>query len=998
MSGRCCAALLLFLPLAIASPGFAQGRATSADLTGLVKDPTGAVVPGAKVTATNLETDLERVAITDAVGRFDIPAVPPGPYRVRIELAGFRPHVLERLELTLGSSVSLDVALSIAGVSDQITVTPESTAVERTPAIASFISQEQIATLPSNGRNFISLSLLTPGVIADRMPLQGATATSGLSFAGQRARSNNVTVDGLDNNDSVVGAVRATFSQEAVREFQVLAQSASAEFGKASGGIVNIVTKSGTNVPTGVAFGYFRDDALNAKEHFEQFDPSGRSIDQPKAPYNQKQFGAVIGGPFKKDRTFYFASFERFDATANNFVTIDDTTVVNVLGNPVGTAAAILRNAGFPIDTGHVPYDVRSSGFLLKVDHNFRPTNSIALRYNYADGTNENTETWGGLVAKSRGGALTNTDHIFTASHTAVLSPRLVNELRFQLASRKQSLLALDPTCGGVCDTENEGGPTIEVSGVASAGRLRLTPQLRDNIRYQWLNTTSYAVGDHLWKAGVDFSLVDHTKATLPLHFGGRYIFAPLPAIPGLLPAPVTAIQAVALGLPAAYVQGFGTFDGPYKVGDLSTFLQDQWRAGALSIQAGVRYQRQYWSDKTYQVPGYGTYQLPPDRNNVAPRIGFAWSPFGDRATSLHGAYGLYYDNIISGAVAVADRINGTSTGVRTLVMRFPQSITAWNAPGRRLPESSVGSFPSLIIAIDPNLKTSFAHQWSLGVDRELAGRTTLAINFLYARGFNQIGAIDYNPIVPSLGPGRRPEDVAGVAGTSASILQYTSYAETWYRGLTVSISKRFEARYGFQANYALSKAEDISSDFQSAFLPERNGLGRDPNNQNGLPLGFDPDLERGASLQDQRHRFVFNGTVAAPMGIRLASVVMVGSGVPFNILAGTDLNGDGDGGNAPTDRARTTPANPASALARNSGRLPAEATVDLRISRPFSYHKGRVEPMLEIFNLFNRVNYTDVNNVFGVGSYPDAPLPTYGQFQRAAPPRQAQLGIRVIF
>src|SRR6185312_1961978 len=205
------------------------------------------------------------------------------------------------------------------------------------------------------------------GVAPDRTPLQGAAATSGLSFTGQRARSNNIMVDGLDNNDPVVGAVRATFSQEAVREFQVITNSYTAEYGKASGGVVNIVTKSGTNVATGNVFSFFRHDALNSKAYFERFTPAGLAIDMPKAPYRQKQFGAIFGGPIKRDRTFIFASFERLDVTTSNFVNIDNTTVTSVPGQASGTVVDILRRSGFPVDVGNVPYVVKSDSLLLKL-------------------------------------------------------------------------------------------------------------------------------------------------------------------------------------------------------------------------------------------------------------------------------------------------------------------------------------------------------------------------------------------------------------------------------------------------------------------------------------------------------------------------------------------------------------------------------------------------------------------------------------------------------
>ena len=177
--------------------------------------------------------------------------------------------------------------------------------------MSTVVSQQFIDNLPINGRNFIGFSVITPGVSTDRTPQQGASATSGLSFTGQRARSNNIMVDGLDNNDPVVGAVRAVFSQEAIREFQVLTDSYSAEFGKASGGVVNIVTKSGTNTVHGNAFYYFRDKSLNAKNYFDQFDVFGNPVNLEKAPFNQQQWGATLGGPAKKDRSFFFASFER---------------------------------------------------------------------------------------------------------------------------------------------------------------------------------------------------------------------------------------------------------------------------------------------------------------------------------------------------------------------------------------------------------------------------------------------------------------------------------------------------------------------------------------------------------------------------------------------------------------------------------------------------------------------------------------------------------------
>ena len=209
------------------------------------------------------------------------------------------------------------------------------------------------------------------------------------------------------------------------------------------------------------------------------------------------------------------------------------------------TAADVFRRAGFAVETGHVPYDVTSNQGVFKIDHHFNGGQHLTLRYNFATGVNENLEPWGGLIARSRGGALDNRDDMFAGSHTSVVSASLVNEIRFQIARRNQGVFALDPACSGRCDADDEGGPTVEVSGVASLGRQRTTPQIRNNIRYQALDTVSYRRGRHLLKAGIDFNLVDQLKATLPFQFGGRYVFTPLPAIPGVLPAPVNCHAGV---------------------------------------------------------------------------------------------------------------------------------------------------------------------------------------------------------------------------------------------------------------------------------------------------------------------------------------------------------------------------------------------------------------------------------------------------------------------
>ena len=916
---------------------------------------------------------------------------------MRAEAVGFARQDLNDVVLVLGSSVELLVTMQVLGISGQVDVNGTALVDMRKTEISNAVLQQQIVNLPINGRNFVAFALITPGISTDRTPAQGPTATSGLTFAGQSARANNIMVDGVDNTEAALGSVRGTFSQEAVREFQVLTNSFSAEFGKATGGIVNILTRSGTNSFAGSAFLYYRDDVLNAKSYFERFNPAGQRIDTPKAAFDQKQFGATFGGPVRKNRTFFFTSFERLKIDANNFVNIDNQTVVaNPNGGaPLGTPADILRAAGFQFDLGNVPYAVRGNQFLLKVDHQFSNRQSSALRFNYADFFDENSEPFGGITAKSNAGALNSDDYALVASHTAFVSSSLFNETRFQYAFREQNFLSLDPACGGPCLDETQGGPTIEVAGIGNLGRQRAAPQPRSAGRYQLLDTVTFIKDSHQLKLGFDFSFIAN-KSSIPLLFGGRYIFAALPAIPGVRPA-LSPIQAVALGLPSLYIQGYGNSRGDYDYKDISAFALDDWSLTPhLTLKLGVRYQRQIWDMVAFHEPVIGSYTFPSDNNNLAPRLAIAWSP--GRKAVVHAGYGVFYGNHITAVSSPVKVFNG-ATGARTLVLRGQDAAVAWNAPGHKLPEPAA-PFPTLRLIIDPALGGPYTHQASVGIDRELPGKIVLSGSFIHVRGRNVIASIDYNPLVPELGPGRRPYDINGRPGTSASIIQFSSYGRSKYSGVILTATKQFSSRYQFLASYTLSKARDNTVDFQILFLPHFNGRGRDPQNPEGLPAAFDPNLDYGPSQQDQRHRFVFSGIVVAPWKIQLSTTTTVASGRPYNVLAGFDFNQDGD---ATNDRARGNPIAPpndyTTTVGRNIGVMPHQAIFDLRASRRFILRERvTLEAVFEVFNLFNRINFTEINNVFGRGAYPSNPLPTFGQFTQTSAPRQAQLAAKLSF
>jgi hypothetical protein len=990
----------LLAVLTVSHHAVAQTRATTADLFDVIRDESNAIVPGAAVTATNTATGLDRTSWSGPDGRYSLPALPPGVYTVKCSLAGFGTQVAANVVLVLGQAAELSFTLRVAARSEDVTVLAESEAVEmQRTAVSTVVPQRLIDALPTNGRNFLAFSVLTPAVNADRTPQQGASATSGLTFAGQRGRSNNITVDGVDNNDIITGGVRATFSQEAVQEFQVLANSYSAEFGKASGGLVNIVTRSGGNRVSGNAFAFFRDEALNASEHFELFDPAGNALDQGKAPYSRRQFGGTLGGPIRRDRSFYFLSFEQLRSRPNNFVNIDDTTPVVVFGQDYGTAVEILDRAGFPVETGHVPYRVDSDQVLAKVDVRAGQRHQLALRFNWADLLDENAEPWGGQIARSRGASLDSSDYMGAALLTSIFSARTVNELRFQLAYRDQKVYALDPACDGACDQITEGGPTIEVGGIG-AGRQRLTPNPRTNTRVQILDTLTRDAGRHLLKAGFDFSRVDYGRMMIPVHFGGRYVFSALPAIPALgLPAPVDALQALALGVPAAYIQSYGDPSGKGGERDISLFFQDDWRVrNDLTLKLGVRYQNQFESDVTFETPDLPPYGWPSDNNNFAPRVGFSWNPGDSRRTSVRAFYGVFYDLHISTIWGTAKVLNGRADGLRTraVMLPTPYPVMAWRTPGHKVPEPET-PYPSFTTIVSPGLRTPLTHQASAGIERTLGSSLTVTADLVYARGSGLVSNLDYNPVI-NPATGARPLDGAAGPGSSTTVWQYTSWGETWYRGLVLSARRRFDGRSEFQASYTLSDAEDTAVDY--AFQqPQDLGRGRNPADPAGLPLGFNPDLERGPSLQDQRHRFLFTGVYAMPWDITLSGIAVLGSGRPFNILAGVDLNGNKDGGGSPADRPRRVLTDPSTSVGRNTGRLPAQYTVDLRIAKRVGLgNRAKLDLMIDLFNVFNRTNYTEIDGIFGPGPYPDNPRPTYGQHTAAAPPFQAQLGAKVSF
>ncbi|HVQ32130.1 MAG TPA: hypothetical protein VMV21_21200, partial [Vicinamibacteria bacterium] len=389
-----------------------------------------------------------------------------------------------------------------------------------------------------------------------------------------------------------------------------------------------------------------------------------------------------------------------------------------------------------------------------------------------------------------------------------------------------------------------------------------------------------------------------------------------------------------------------------------------------------------------------------PARGDLAPRFSFTFDPTNRGRTSFRGAFGVFHENPLLAVTLVTEIINGQR--LRLLRAGLPVAAEAWRSPEHKMAEPA-DPFPSTVQPVGPGFRVPSSRQLSVGWTQELGRGLSLSVDGLAVGGRHLLGVVDYNPLVPTLGPGRRPNDAPGGAGTSAPVYQFTNYGESSYRGLVVSLRKRMGSGFEALASYTLSSAEDTASDmFGQANLAEDPGLGRDPKDPAGLPAGFDPDSFRGPSAVDQRHRFVLSGLGRLPFRLELSGIVTVGSGRPFTALSGIDSNGDGI---AVNDRARRDPRDPLSRVERNGQRLPGTATVDARLSRRFGPVRGAaVEVLVEAFNLFDRVNWSDVNNVFGPGAFPVAPQVdalgrvTYGSYVKTYPPRQVQVAARLTF
>lgn len=975
------AALVLGL---LASPAAAQSP--TGDVQGVVVDASGAAVPAVAITVTNTATGAERALATDERGRFAAPGLQVGPYEVTAARDGFATRRQEGLRVQIGETITLRLELGVARLADTLTVAGSPPTIEATRSqVSSVVSAPAIANLPVNGRNVLDLVLLTRAVTRD-------VRAGDLSVAGQRGTLNSLVVDGADSNNTFFGQTlgragsgRAPylFSQEAVQELQVNASGYSAEYGRAAGAVISAVTKSGTNRFSGSAFEFYRDDALAANT------PMNESLGRPKGPSRHNQFGGVLGGPLVENRHFFLASYDGLRSTEPNEVFLD---VPPALPRDAFTGLALQRLAPLARRWERTQdQDV----FLAKTDHQLTGSHRLALRYNHQDFVGEGFEAGGPQTPVESTGASKVYTRSFNAAVGSVLRPALLNEARVQWARDRESGEA------------NSANPQADVRQggtlVLRIGRNAFSPRETRLDRLQVADTLTYVRGAHKLKAGVDLQF-DDIRDDFPANFGGVYVFQTL--------------AGFGRGTPTAagdtYTQAFPGADttGPRSRPDsreYAVFVQDEWRAGeALTLNAGLRYDLQTFAQPPVRNPdaqlsaaGIDTSVVPTDKNNLAPRVGIAWAP-PERRYALRAAYGWFYGRTPSIMVGAAHASNGLN--VRTITLRGALGDPVPTYPNRfdRIP-AGVRLPPPTIVVFDRGYRNPRTQQASGGFEWEWIPGTTLALNYLFARGDDLPRSTDVNigaaRPVTFAEDGRAIPHYAFAPGPFTGftrVIAFQSTARSRYNGLSAELHRRFLQGYYYRVAYTLGKVVDTAPD-ATAVVPE----GPDDRKFASNPADFEADEAAGDN--DRRHRLVssvvyttdvfaerFGGWVEDVLKDFTLGVIWTRqSGRPYTAYVSTDINGDANRFN---DIAPGT--------TRNEFRLPAYISLDPRVARRIGLAGTReLQVIWEAFNLMNRPNHTGVNDVLYTASGTTlARNPLFGRFTAQAEPRVMQLAVKFLF
>jgi outer membrane receptor for ferrienterochelin and colicin len=948
----------------------------------------------------NTATNFEKTTVTGADGRFRGLALPLGPYRVTASLQGFSTLVREGLNLAVGQTINLALALSISQKAESITVTAAAPVIETTRTEGSTqIDNAAVSGLPNNGRNFIEFTKLTPGVTV----VQGPDGDE-LSVNGQKGINNNVSVDGADYNNPFFGEQRGgqrpafTFNLDAVKEMVVVADGANAEFGRANAGFINVVTKSGTNEFHGTVAGYYKNDSLASAP----VKPDGSSAE--KFDSSQVQTGFTLGGPLVKDKLFFFTAFDyqKGDSTKQTDPSRIDPALV-----------AYFASVGAPGENGPIERTNDARVFLGKFDWQISERHQASVKYNYTWSEQKNgtfdVDPW----AVSSNAIEDVKSNAVSGQLISTLSNATLNEFRFQWAREDRPRPYEGPTVPG-------GGRPFPDTGVGFAQGYRFgmpffIPVDYFDTRLQFNDNLTYLMGNHTIKAGVEYNRTN-AEQTFRGFGNGRIIFGSVNGFlnfaanskyvecsngtsntTGNCPAGTSITGPVALYL--QHVPGAGlTIDqaGTQSIvqEEPAVFIQDKWQPlPNLTISIGLRWEAQIEPDpitppesvffapfigttsKGQAFPSDGT--IPSDKAMWQPRLGITWDPSNDGKTVLRANAGIYAGRVPGLNLASTRSTNGTLgydvyrdsslTNILGPVPAYPSII----------PLSSLPSTPFQpgVYVFDKDFENPRTYSAALAVEREIMKNVALSLRYNYAHTVNITRFINRNDVL--LGS----PWATGLAGGNGlgSLTTVESTGHSVYNGITLGLAKRYATQWEFQAFYTLSwdKSDDDNE--------------RDPFTLRYAKI-TDLDKEYAYSDRDQRHRFNSYVLWRAPFGINVNASWQYRSAQPKSITA--------TGADAATPQARCSAVTAgggctadSTVVERNLGRKDNQYnSFNMRVSYPFAAGPVTIEPIVEVFNLFNSKNLKKPESTSLLFNFDGTVQSGLGD------PRQVQFGVRVVF
>jgi carboxypeptidase family protein len=841
------------LMLLLSGVGRAQHNVTSASLSGRIEDASGAVVNGATVITTNLETNQRLTTASDHEGRYRFPYLRTGDYDLTATAPGFS-TITKQLTLTVGQAVDLPLKLDVADVSAQVNIGGTDMPIVETARtqLTETIRPREINELPLNGRNYLDLALLVPGVSPtntgsnQRFAETSAIPGQGISIAGQRNLYNSFILDGVSANDDAADLTGTYYSEEVIDQFQIVTSGGIAEFGRASGGVVNILTRSGTNEFRGSLYGFARNQRFDARN--------------PLAPtkdlLTQAQYGGTISGPVRRDRTFFFTNFEQ---TRRNYSAV--LTIAPAAVTAINDRLRAVNYSGSLVSTGVAPASFDTTNFFGRIDHKLNDRNQLSGRYTLYHIDAVNSRNVGGLNAISRGTGLSDTDQTVVVSNVTTLSTRTLNEARFQFTNSK-----LD------APVNDEVGPAINIAGVANLGTATFSPLARDINLFEAVDNVSTQRGDHSLKLGGDF-LYNRVNILFPGAVQGVYSFS--------------SLSNFLSGNYLNYQQAFGVPSQFQSNPNFGAFVQDEWRVSpSLTLNAGLRYDLQFLPEP-----------IQTDTNNWAPRVGIAYAP-GDRKTVVRASFGLYYDRIPLRATSNALQRDGS----RFLVVQLsPTQPGAPVFPNVLAVQPATLPTKPNVTRIDPNIETSYSQQANVQIERELPGNGVISVGYLHLRALHLILSRNVNvPTVPAsagipnLG---RPDPNWG------NISRFESSGTSNYDGMVVSYNHRAARWANLRVSYTLSKTIDDAGNFFFS-SPQDNFNIRDERGLSDNDQRHRLVVSGSLEVPSQAHT---KGFQRALRDFQLGYIFTYASSPPFNVLLGNDRNLDTNSNDRPAGVGRNT-------------------------------------------------------------------------------------------